>query len=95
MPLSSPPRTTADLAPVSASASSVQLFAENEAAVGRAILNDSTATLYLKFGETASTIDYTVKMGAGDYFEFPTPLYGGVTEGIWSSATGSARVTEW
>lgn len=82
------------LANVSGSASSVALFASNPAAKTRVVQNDSTATLYLKFGATASTTSYTVQMLAGSYFEFPQPVYTGAVEGIWASATGSARTTE-
>jgi hypothetical protein len=59
------------------------------------IFNDSTAILYVKFGTTASTTSYTVKMLAGQYFEFPGPaIYTGRVDGIWDSATGAARITE-
>jgi len=95
MTLSNPAPTSATPTSVTASATSVRLFAENAAAGGRSVVNDSTATLYVKYGAAASTTDYTVKMGAGDLYELPLPLYGGVVHGIWSSATGSARVTEW
>ncbi len=86
---------SATLANVNGSASSVAVFAVNGAARGRAVWNDSTATLYLKFGATASTTSYTVKMGPGDYYEFPRPVYAGAVEGIWSAANGAARTTEW
>lgn len=85
---------TATLANVSGSATSVTLFASNAAARGRTIHNDSTATLYLKFGATASTTSYTVKLDSDAYYEFPSPLYTGVVDGIWSSATGAGRTTE-
>jgi hypothetical protein len=85
----------AALANVSGSASSVTLFAKNTDAQARAVYNDSTATLYLKFGATASTTSYTVQLAAGAYYEFPQPLYTGVVDGIWSAAAGAARTTEW
>lgn len=40
---------------------------------------------------------YAVQIPAGGYFEFPLSggyVYGGAVEGIWSSATGSARCVE-
>lgn len=86
--------SAATLANVSASASSTTVFASNANARGRTIHNDSTAALYLKFGAAASTTSYTVRLDADAYFEFPTPLYTGVVDGIWSSAAGSARTTE-
>lgn len=86
---------SATLANVASSASSVTIFAANAAAKGRTVYNDSTAVLYLKFGTTASTTSYTVQLAAGDYFEFPQPLYGGAVDGIWAAANGAARTTEW
>lgn len=85
----------ATLANVTSSATSVTLFAANGAARARAIYNDSTAVLYLKYGATASTTSYTVQLAAGAYYEFPQPVYGGVVDGIWASANGAARVTSW
>jgi len=86
----------ATLANVSSSATSVAVFAEAAGVTnGRAVFNDSTAVLYLKFGTTASTTSYTVQVAAGGFYEFPLPVYAGEVDGIWSSATGSARVTSW
>lgn len=85
--------TTATLTNVSASASSVLLSAANTLKLGATIYNDSTATLYLKFGSTASTTSFTVKIFAEGTYEVPDG-YTGRIEGIWASATGAARVTE-
>ena len=78
---------------VVSSASSVTLLAANTSRFGAMIFNDSTAVLYVKLGATASATSYTVKMDAGDYFEVPYE-YTGIIDGIWASATGSARITE-
>lgn len=86
---------SATLANVASSASSVVLFAAAGGAKGRTVWNDSTAVLYLKFGATASTTSYTVQLSAGAFYEFPQPLYGGLVHGIWASANGAARTTEW
>jgi hypothetical protein len=86
---------TATLANVTSAATSVTVFSANGAARARAVYNDSTAVLYLKFGTTASTTSYTVQIAAGGYYEFPLPLYGGRVDGIWASANGAARTTEW
>lgn len=85
---------TATHANVAGSASSVQLFASNPEATARSIYNDSSAALYVKFGTTASSSSFVVKLNAGDLFEFPLPLYDGVVHGIWTSATGNARTLE-
>jgi hypothetical protein len=84
----------ATLANVSGAATSTALFAANGAAKARAIYNDSSAVLYVKYGATASSTSYTVQIPAFGYFEFPHPVYAGAVEGIWASATGAARTTE-
>jgi hypothetical protein len=80
---------------VAASVTSVNLFPGAGGGLGRAVFNDSTATLYLKFGYTASASSFTVEIAPGGYYEFPAPLYLGNVDGIWTSANGSARVTGW
>lgn len=79
---------------VASSASSVTILAANTARKGATIANDSTAILYLDVsGGTASTSSYTVQLASGDYYEVPFGYSGAIT-GIWASANGSARVTE-
>jgi hypothetical protein len=84
---------TATLSNVSASASSVTLSSANTFRKGLSIHNDSSAILYVKFGITAFTTSYTVKMIADAYYELPFG-YTGRIDGIWASATGAARITE-
>lgn len=80
---------------VSASASSVPILAERRGRRSWAVYNDSAAYLYLKFGTSASTTSFTVRLDPGAYYEsFSDDAYNGAIAGIWSSATGSARVTE-
>ena len=86
---------SATLANVASSGSSVNLFAAASAVKGRAVFNDSTQVLYLKFVATASNSSYTVQLAAGAYYEFPQPAYGGAVDGIWASANGAARLTSW
>ena len=88
--------TTATLANVSASLSNVTLLASNANRKGAMVFNDSaTASLFLKFGATASSTSFTVKLAPGGYFEAPVPvIYTGIIDGIWDIASGSARVTE-
>lgn len=86
--------STATLANAASSASSVTLFTSNANARGRTVYNDSTAVLYVKFGGTASATSFTVAVQPAGYYEFPTPLYTGVVDGIWASANGNARTTE-
>lgn len=87
--------TTATLVNVASSATNVTLFAASSDTNARAVYNDSTAVLYLKFGATASTTSYTVQIAAQSYYEFPQPTYAGQVDGIWASANGAARTTAW
>jgi hypothetical protein len=84
--------STSTLTNVASSDSSVTLKASNAARRKLLIVNDSTATLYVKFGSSASITSYTRQLQAGETME--ETMYTGVVDGIWASATGSARVTE-
>lgn len=82
-------------APVDASASSVTILASNASRLGAVITNASTATLYLKFGSSASATSWTFKLSPDAVLIVDsTLLYTGVIDGIWSAANGKAYVTE-
>ena len=86
--------TTGTESNVSSSASAVTLLAANTSRLGGSFFNDSTAVLYLLCSsQTPSATLYTVQVGAGAYYELPY-RYTGIVKGIWASANGSARVTE-
>ncbi|MEH2367991.1 hypothetical protein [Nostoc sp.] len=78
---------------VASSISSVTILAGNSNRKGATTWNDSTATLYLEFGATATTSAFTAKLSAGGYYEVPFN-YTGVISGIWSAANGNALVRE-
>jgi hypothetical protein len=87
--------STTALSNVSGTASNTTILAANANRKRVVIVNDSTATLYLKFGATASATSYTYLLYGGDTYESPSnPIYTGQIDGIWASATGAARVTE-
>lgn len=88
------PAGTATLSNVASSASNGTLLASNPARIGALVFNDSTQALYLKYGATASTSSFTVKIAAGGFYEFPEPIYTGQVDGIWDAANGNARLTE-
>lgn len=58
------------------------------------VYNDSAATVYLKFGATASTTSYTTEVPPDAYYEFPVPIYTGVVDALWGNGAGAVRVTE-
>lgn len=84
---------TATLSNVASSATSVTLLAANSARIGAMIYNDSTQSVYVKFGTTASSTSFTVLLATNTYYEIPAG-YTGRIDGIWASANGNARVTE-
>ena len=93
-PVKHAPAKTDSITRVSGSASNVTLIAANASRRRETIVNDSSATLYVKFGETASITDYSYKLEVNQTLEFPAPVYTGIVDGIWSSATGAAQCTE-
>lgn len=87
--------TTSTHANVTASATEVTIFSANSNAVeARSVFNDSAAVLYLKKGTGVSITSHFVQVPPGQFFEFPQPVFRGVVTGLWSSATGAARVSE-
>ena len=88
-----PTVSSATVASVSSSATSVTLLASNAARKGASFYNNSTKVLYLKLGATATASDFTVAMAASSYYELPQPVYTGVIDGIWASANGAVLVT--
>ncbi len=87
--------SSSNVTSVSASASSVTLLAANSLRKQAFFYNDSAlATLRLKLGATASSTSFTVLIQPGGFYEIPYPVYTGIVDGIWSVASGSARITE-
>jgi hypothetical protein len=87
---------------VAASASSVTVLAGNSSRKGATIVNDSTSVLYLRMttaGSAASSTSYSYYLpgtnasGVPSTLEVPYRCTDTIT-GIWVSATGNARVTE-
>lgn len=79
---------------VASATASTQLMAANAGRNGGLIFNESTAVLYLALhATTASTTAYTVQVAPGASFQLPAG-YTGPVWGVWASANGSARVTQ-
>lgn len=86
--------STSVVSSVAGSASNVSLLSSNSGRLGASFFNDSSATLYLKLGTTASTSSHTVQIVSKAFYEVPVPVYRGEIDGIWDSATGAVRITE-
>jgi hypothetical protein len=79
---------------VTSSASDGQILAANANRLGATIYNDSTQVLYLLFANAVSSItNYSVQVLPQGFYEF-YPGYTGIVKGLWASANGAARVTE-
>jgi hypothetical protein len=78
---------------VASSVTVVTLKAANTSRVKLVVYHDDTAsTLYVKEGSAATATDYTYKLSPGSTLFIDD--YTGIVTGIWSAATGTARVTE-
>lgn len=84
---------TGTVTSVSDTASSTTLLSASGTRKGFRVYNDSPYAVYVKYGATATTSDYTVKVEAYDWLV--EDGYGGRVDGIWSAnGSGSARITE-
>lgn len=87
--------TNSAVSRVSASVTAVTLAASQVLRVGLIVYNDSTSDMYIKFGSSASSTDFSYFVLAGTTFEALNGVsYTGIVTGIWVSATGAAQVTE-
>lgn len=86
--------TTGTLTNVAASVTNVTLLTANAARRGFIIYNDSSSILYVKCAATATATSWTWRLQAGEFQEQIGPCHTGIIDGIWVTATGTARVTE-
>ena len=82
--------STATVTRVADAVTTAQLLAENGSRRGAIFYNDSAQSLYLKFGVSATTLQFTLEMAPESYFEIPTPIYTGRIDGIWQANTANA-----
>lgn len=90
---------TSTVTSVAGNTSSVTLLASNANRKAFALSNDSTSVCFVKFGATATTSSFTMKMAGSSgtqiaFYESPERCYTGVIDAIWTSANGSMRITE-
>jgi hypothetical protein len=90
-----PVRTVASSSSVNAVSTSGTSATLASASAGRLriiVVNDSSATLYVKYGTTASASDWTVKLAPDSTLD--EDAYTGRIDAVLSTGTGTARVTE-
>lgn len=88
--------STAAVTQVSAkSAESQQVVAANSNRKGLEIYNNSTSTMYIKFGSAATIDIFTFRLITNASYEMPQNYFTGEIHAIWSNTpTGSANITE-
>jgi hypothetical protein len=88
------PEVTSSFSSVSASLSNVTLLAANPNRKRAVLFMDGTSTAFVKFGATASTTSFSIKIPAQTYYELSFG-YVGIIDAIWSgTANGAVRITE-
>ena len=93
----SPERVSiSSLSRVPGDTSSAQLLPSSPGRKGAYFFNDSTASLYIRFGTTAATTTFTVRLFPLDYYELPQPIFTGKIDGIWDGTNvgDSVKITE-
>lgn len=89
------PSSTGTITSVASSATDTTLLASNASRKKFSIFNDSTKILRVAFDGVASATNFSLIIAAGGYYESHTNDYTGIIHGIWASAAGFARVTEY
>lgn len=85
---------TSALTSVVSAAADTSLLAATSTRTAFSVVNDSTAVLYLKNNAgAASTTSYTIQIAPGGYYR--NDDWTGAVRGIWASANGNARITEY
>jgi hypothetical protein len=81
--------------PVEVSGTSGAVAARTPTTTRVAINNQSVARLYLSFSDPATVANSFIELGAGAFILLDQQLIvSGAITGIWSSANGTAQVTE-
>lgn len=86
------------LSSVNSSGSDGLILAANENRKGATFYNLSTQVFYLGLSTTTTTTSvYTIPIPSNTYYELPLcqgGVYTGQIRGIWASANGSVKITE-
>jgi hypothetical protein len=84
--------STSSVNAIATSGTSATLASASSARLRIVIVNDSSATLYVKYGATASSVDWTVKLAPDSMLD--EDAYTGRIDAVLSTGSGTARVTE-
>jgi cytoskeletal protein RodZ len=85
--------TTGAGSSVTTATSNSLLLAALATRIGATIYNESTAILYVAYGFTSSTTNYSVQIAPNGYLEIPPSFTSLAMNGVWSAVNGNARIT--
>jgi len=89
---------TSSVTSVNATATSTQLLATNSSRKGFSLFNDADKACFVLFsGGTASSTNFSVKIGGGAFYDTPAVHnYRGAIQGIWEAGpSGAMKITEY
>lgn len=88
--------TASTITRISISASNVTLLAANSARNLVILVNDTKRDCFVKYGAVATSTNFTIKMEPDDTHIISDPIYTGIIDAIWASASGGGamQVTE-
>lgn len=88
-------RSTATITTLTSATTSAQLLASTAGRKGLYLTNTDENPVYVKYGTTASSTNFTVKIPSNGYWEMPYPIYTGRIDAIWTAdGSGSLISTE-
>lgn len=79
---------------VGSTTGSVELMKEDERRRGVLIFNDSTAIMYLRFSQNASSAVYSIQIAANSSYNVPKEFVGCYMSAAWAAVNGQALVTQ-
>ena len=72
----------------------VIIVGANSSRRGLYIKNDASCPLFIKFGNTPTSISYTDWVGAGATWYMPGNIYTGLVTGFWESPLGVSQLAQ-
>jgi hypothetical protein len=78
---------------VAVSSTSVQFLAANTARLGMIVVNESSGTMFLKYGTAAASNSYTYRITSNQVLEVGSN-YTGIVHAILGSGSGNGQITE-